>query len=106
MKKLWSNYSYVMILVMLSFAGAILFSAVFPTSTEEYLKITVADGDTLWNLAEEYEEYHRLSHYEFIKWVEQNNEITASRIFSGKELMIPVKDSAVKIDVISNFASN
>jgi hypothetical protein len=38
--------------------------------------------------------------------VEQNNGITASRIFSGEELIIPVKDSAVEINEISNFASN
>ncbi len=106
MKKLWGKYSYVMILVVLSFAGTILFSIVFPTSTDEFLKITVSDGDTLWNLSEEYAEYHGLSRTEFIEWVEQYNGITASRIFSGEELIIPVKDSAVEIYEISNFASN
>ncbi|MBB6444171.1 cell division suppressor protein YneA [Bacillus benzoevorans] len=106
MKKLWSRYSYVMILVGLSLAGIIIFSFVFPTSTEDYLKITVSDGDTLWNLSEEYAGYHRLSNPDFIAWVEQYNGISGERIYAGQEIMIPVKDSAVEIDEISNLASN
>jgi LysM repeat protein len=106
MKKLWSKYSYVMILVGLSLAGTIIFSLVFPASTEEYLKITISDGDTLWNLSEEYADYHHLSRADFIEWVEQYNGISGERIYAGQELMIPVKDSVMEIDEISNFASN
>ena len=106
MKKLWSKYSYAMILVGLSIAGAFILSIVFPASMDEYVKITVSEGDTLWNISEEYAEYHHLSKREFVIWVEQYNEITASRIFIGDELIIPVKDSAVEINDISNLASN
>lgn len=70
------------------------------------MKITVSDGDTLWNLSEEYADLHRLSRNEFINWVEHYNGVSAERIYVGQELMIPVKDSAVEIEEISNLASN
>lgn len=106
MKTLWNKYSYVMILIVISFAGAILLSTVFPVSTEDFLTITVSEGDTLWGLAEEYDDYHRLSKHDFIKWVEQYNGVTTSTIYEGEQLIIPVKNSALQQNEFSNLASN
>lgn len=95
-----------MILVVLSFVGTFIFLIGYPSSADEYVKITVSEGDTLWNISDEYSEYHHLSKDKFIKWVERYNGISGERIHSGDQLLIPVRNSAFEINEINNLASN
>lgn len=97
MKKLWNHYSYAIILVVLSFSTAlILIFQLGKADPINYVQITVNEGDTLWQIAEEFSDKHKLSANEFITWVEQNNGISGGRIFPGDELVIPVlKDRGI-----------
>jgi hypothetical protein len=106
MKKLWRKNSYAIILVVLSFVGALLFSNYLPSSGDDYKKVTVSKGETLWELSEQYADQHNLSTMEFIEWVEDYNGISGDYIFAGDELVIPIKDSPIQLDEISNLASN
>ncbi|MEH7126463.1 LysM peptidoglycan-binding domain-containing protein [Bacillus sp. JJ1532] len=91
MKKLWNQYSYAIILFVLSFFTAfILINQLGESENIKYIKITVNDGDTLWQIAEEFSMDHELTAIEFISWVERNNGISGERIFPGDELVIPV----------------
>lgn len=90
MKKIWRNYSYGILL----FAVSILFSLVAKVhlnhTDEDYLTITIKDGQSLWQIAEVFADEHHLSENEFVSWVEQENGIDGEKIFPGDELVIPV----------------
>lgn len=91
MKKLWDLYSYSIILLVLSLLTAlIIFFRTGVSSNEEFMTITVSEGDTLWEIAEVLSAQHSLTSKEFVKWVEKNNAIYGDRIFPGDELVIPV----------------
>lgn len=91
MKKLWNLYSYAIILFALGLLTAIILIFRFGIEeNEEFMKITVNEGDSLWRIAEDYSTEHSLSTKDFVKWVETNNAIPGGRIFPGDELVIPV----------------
>ncbi|WP_313804477.1 LysM peptidoglycan-binding domain-containing protein [Cytobacillus sp.] len=91
MKKLWNQYSYAIILVVLSLLTSFIFMVHNGVSGEDgLLKITVNEGDSLWQLAEEFSDEHMLSSKEFVQWVERNNGITGDRIYPGDELILPI----------------
>ncbi len=105
MKKLWSSYSYAIILFVLSLAAS--FILVVQTETPEsdnFVTVTVSEGDSLWAIAKDFSEEHSMSADEFISWVEQNNGIAGGRIFPGDEIVIPVK--AVESEPFTELASS
>jgi cell division protein YceG involved in septum cleavage len=62
-----------------------------------YVEIKIESGDTLWAIAQQYEQQHSYSTEGFIDWVEENNSVLANRIFPGQTLVIPVeKDAEMK----------
>ncbi|MGN7175030.1 cell division suppressor protein YneA [Paenibacillus sp. FSL R5-0490] len=92
LNKLWKSYSYAIILFVLSLAASFILLVLIETpDTEKFVKVTVAEGDSLWKIAENFSSEHSLSTDQFINWVEQNNGIAAGRIFPGDEIVIPVK---------------
>ena len=94
MKKLWDLYSYsIILLVVILLTSLIVFLRTGVSSNEEFMTITVREGDTLWEIAEELSPQVSLTSKEFVKWVEKNNAIYADRIFPGDELVIPVTHS-------------
>jgi LysM repeat protein len=58
---------------------------------EEYTKIVVSKGDTLWKITKEYGEPHKANSNEFIKWVVNENKLLHTEIKVGQELVIPIK---------------
>jgi hypothetical protein len=92
MKKLWNQYSYAIILIVLSFGAALLLSGYDKIFGEEdYMKVTVNEGDTLWGLSEQFSEGHKLSAEEFVMWVAEENGIAGNAIKPGEQITIPVK---------------
>lgn len=54
----------------------------------------VSDGDSLWEMANEYAVQHELSSQQFVHWVKKHNEIDGDQIFPGDELVIPVSNES------------
>lgn len=97
MKKLWSKYSYAILLIGLSFALTFVFAERTQSSiNENYLSITVEEGDSLWQLSKSYSSEHQLSPEEFINWVKKNNQID-EELFAGESIIIPVKKNEIYI---------
>lgn len=91
MKKLWNRYSYAIILLVLSlFTTFILVCQLDRLDDDALMKITINEGDSLWQIAEEFSEEHKLTSKEFVKWVESKNGISGDRIYPGDELVIPI----------------
>jgi hypothetical protein len=100
LKKMWNQYSYAIILVVLSCITAFVLTFIYDGSNkEEFKKVTVSDGDSLWEMADEYAVQHELSPQEFVKWVKRHNEIDGDRIFPGDELVIPVLNDLSGIEL-------
>ncbi|CAK6472968.1 cell division suppressor protein YneA [Peribacillus castrilensis] len=101
MKKLYKNYIYTILLAGSVFIFSILFSCTLNNDQKkDFLSIEVSEGDTLWGIAEEYEETN-LTKKEFIGWIEENNGVSADSIKPGQVIVIPVKGE----ELVQNLAS-
>lgn len=106
MKKLWRNYSYSIILVVLSVVASIIIKTnLTPTDADQYMTITIKDGESLWEISKKYEEQHGLSKEEFFKWVEKHNGVSRDYIVAGKDLVVPIKSEPIAIDEVQELAS-
>ena len=76
-----------------------------PTDTNQYMTITIKDGESLWEISQKYEEQHGLSKEEFFKWVEKHNGISRDYIVAGKDLLLPIEHKPIAIDEVQEFAS-
>ncbi|MGP7817810.1 cell division suppressor protein YneA [Niallia sp. 01092] len=100
MKKLWTKYSYSIILVICSFVTC--FVVVLSTGhydKDQYISITVEKGDSVWQLSKQYEGKYQMSKNEFIKWVEKQNNLSANHLAAGEKIKIPVRmeDENIKL---------
>jgi len=105
LKKLWKNYSYAIILVILTLVTSIIIKINIP-SDDQYMTITVMKGETLWEIAQKYEDQHGLSKVQFIKWVEKHNGVTGDHIVAGNDLVLPIVNEPLKMDEVRELASN
>lgn len=85
------NYSFMLTLAIMMMGAAFYF--VFSGSKEvDYQEIKVANGDSLWSIAKEYKALHNMDDIEFIKWVQDENNLITTKILPGEQLTIPVPD--------------
>ena len=89
MRKLWQEYSFILILFAISCSSVLVLGSTLNES-EDYIKVTVQDGESVWKLAEKFADNHTLSPAEFVAWVEKENGITGEVIHPGDQLVIPV----------------
>ncbi len=59
------------------------------TTNQEYLEITVAPGDTLWEIASQYN-YYDEDIRQVLYNIKKTNQMTSSTIYPGEVLIIPV----------------
>jgi cell division protein YceG involved in septum cleavage len=69
---------------------------------EEYVTVTINNGDTLWGINESSKEFHQYSFVEFIEWVEEVNNINTDQLKPGDEIIVPIKNTNKQI---TTFAS-
>ncbi|MDR7236425.1 cell division suppressor protein YneA [Neobacillus drentensis] len=95
MKKLWNKYSYAITLIILSCSLSFILSIQHHSNDQiEYLKVTIAEGDSLWEISDQFSNQHSLSNKEFVAWIKKHNEIDEDKIFPGEEIIIPVSKEA------------
>ncbi|MFJ5713179.1 LysM peptidoglycan-binding domain-containing protein [Neobacillus sp. NPDC093127] len=91
MRKILNQYSYAITLIILSCSFAIVLSIQNHTNDKEnYLKVKISEGDSLWEISKQYSGQHTLTNEEFVSWVKRHNENVDNHIFPGKEIIIPV----------------
>lgn len=103
LKKLWQQYSFVFILFTIGFASVLILASTLNKS-EDYIKVTVQDGESLWKIADKFSESHSMSVAEFVNWVEKENGISGEAIYPGDQLVIPVKLASDSPNEITAFA--
>lgn len=95
MKKIWSTHSYTILLLAVSCLAALVLSLKTDIKEDNYLKITVESGDTLWEIANVYAPDSNLSKKQFIEWVNKQNAIEDNLLHPGDELIIPIKNITI-----------
>ncbi|MBT2730308.1 LysM peptidoglycan-binding domain-containing protein [Bacillus sp. ISL-75] len=91
MKKLWNKYSYAITLIILSCSLSIILSFQHHSNAQEnFLKVTITEGDSLWKISNQFSGQHSLSNKEFVAWIKKHNELDDDQIFPGEEIIIPV----------------
>ena len=104
MKKLWNQCSYAITLIILSCLFAFIISFQHHTNEQDqFVKVTISEGDTLWGISNQYAEQHSFSNEEFVSWVKKHNENISDHIFPGEEIIIPVNrtDSSLTTELAS-----
>lgn len=101
LKKLWVNFSYVIILLVLSFICMYITIdtlAVDSNNNQDgFVKIVADDNENLWQMAEQYKHLHQMSTEEFVAWVKEENRLKSFRLENGVELVLPIKKEQIDI---------
>ncbi len=93
MKQVWSSYSYVIMFTLGLFLLILLMTVTnFEKNDNQYMKVKVESGDSLWAMAEQYEEAN-MSTTEFIKWVREANNLETTHIKEGQTIVLPIEKS-------------
>ncbi|MHA7767814.1 cell division suppressor protein YneA [Bacillus atrophaeus] len=57
----------------------------------QYVKIEVQSGDTLWSLTDQVSDTKKINKKDFIEWVTEENNLQTSDIQAGDVLTLPLK---------------
>jgi LysM repeat protein len=91
MLQLWKNYSYAIILVILSFILGLIMIFQLEDHSKSYQQIIVSKGQSLWEIADMYKKENEMTQTDFIKWVQDKNQLRTTNIRQGQTIVIPVK---------------
>jgi LysM repeat protein len=107
MKKLWSQYSYAIILVILSCSFALVLSLQnSPHAQDKYLKVTISQGDSLWKISQQYSDQLSMSNEEFVNWVKKHNSNVGDLIYPGDVITIPVSKESPAATQLASGVGN
>jgi hypothetical protein len=96
MKLIYKKYFNTIVLAGVVFLLSVMFSfSVEDTSQTPFKSVLINEGDTLWGIANQYEN-HSLSKVEFIAWIEEYNGVRADKVQPGQTIVIPVKRDHVQ----------
>ncbi|MGD7043783.1 cell division suppressor protein YneA [Jeotgalibacillus proteolyticus] len=92
MSKLIEKYSFVILFIVITFIfGLYLTFSAADDQGSSLVEIKVQQGDTLWELSQEYGKSLSLSEKEFIEWVTSENKLSSHTIKEGDTLVLPVQ---------------
>lgn len=100
MKKLWVTHSYTILLILVSCISTLFLSLQSGIKEEEYLKVIVKSGDTVWEYAEQYSKDSQMSKKQFVKWVLVQNELSEKHLYPGEELILPIKSTSNEANTV------
>ncbi|MBC1473170.1 cell division suppressor protein YneA [Listeria grandensis] len=99
LKTIWDRYYIAIIFIITCFVlGAVLLIVTVNQAESDYNEVSVASGDSIWGLADEYAGKYKMSKQEFVAWVEKENQIIDGKLTAGEMVTIPVKRMNSDID--------
>lgn len=99
LKSIWDRYYIAIIFIITCFVlGLVLMVVTVNQATSEYNEVSVASGDSIWSLADEYAGNYKMSKQEFVAWVEKENQIINGKLTAGETITIPVKKGNADVD--------
>lgn len=101
MKLIYEKYFNTILLASVVLILSIFFSlSLEKDSANEYKSVRINEGDTLWSIANQYEDYS-FTKVEFINWIEKHNGVHADSLQPGQTIIIPIKR-----ELVQNYASS
>ncbi|WP_175638940.1 cell division suppressor protein YneA [Metabacillus schmidteae] len=64
-------------------------------SLENYHQVEIKKGDSLWTIADQFQDKHNISKQDFVKWVQEKNEIHSSTLTPGEIVFVPIHKEEV-----------
>ncbi|RFU70312.1 LysM peptidoglycan-binding domain-containing protein [Peribacillus saganii] len=103
MRKLCRSHSNTLVLICLSLLFSFFLTIDFSKEDKEHFQmVKVSPGDTLWDIAGQYETAS-LTRDEIIKWIEKHNQVEGGLIRQGQELRVPVINDNQTGDLAGDF---
>ncbi|KKB38871.1 cell division suppressor protein YneA [Bacillus thermotolerans] len=91
------NY-YVLLLAIVTIAAGFMLISGFSTPDYSYEEVIVQKGDSLWSIADRYVAENGMNKEEFIKWIQEENQLRTVKIIEGDRLLIPISESKAYLD--------
>ncbi|WP_163653494.1 cell division suppressor protein YneA [Listeria sp. PSOL-1] len=94
LKTMWNKYYATIIFTVGCLAmGLVVLLLNISNNGTDYTKIAVANGESVWQIAENYAEQTNMDKVAFVKWVEQENNLIDGQVREGEDLVIPVRSN-------------
>jgi cell division protein YceG involved in septum cleavage len=90
LKKESCFYILSFIIVVIAITGALTFTG-NQSKLEDYHQVEIKEGDSLWSIAEKFQDNTQISKQEFVKWVQDKNDIHSTIIKPGDLVFVPVE---------------
>ena len=90
MKKESLSYILAFFVVLLAITAGITYTNK-TDSLENYHQVEIKEGDSLWSIADQFQEKHSISKQEFVKWVQEKNHIHSTTIAPGDIVFVPIQ---------------
>lgn len=92
LKMVWNKFYMSIIFIMICMVfGIILLFMYAGMGAENYDKVSIKEGDSLWELADKYADDASMSKAKFVSWVEDKNKLQEDELKAGEKVVIPVK---------------
>ncbi|WP_100331011.1 cell division suppressor protein YneA [Bacillus xiapuensis] len=93
MHALLKEYSFVLLFTAVAFIAGVVLILSLSAEKGPFQEIVVQEGDSLWSIADQYEQTNGMNKEEFIMWVQKENQLLSARIQPGDVLVIPVNSA-------------
>lgn len=64
-------------------------------SLENYHQVEIKEGDSLWTIADQFQESKNISKQEFVKWVQEKNNLYSTTIKPGDIVFVPIQKEEI-----------
>ncbi|MBC2243821.1 cell division suppressor protein YneA [Listeria booriae] len=98
-KSIWDRYYIAIIFIITCFVlGIVLLIVTVNQADTEYNEVSIASGDSIWSLADDYAGKYKMSKQDFVAWVEKENQLIDGKLMAGDKIVIPVKQTNLEQD--------
>lgn len=98
-KSIWDRYYIAIIFIITCFVlGIVLLIVTVNQADTEYNEVSIASGDSIWSLADDYAGKYKMSKQDFVAWVEKENQLIDGKLTAGDKIVIPVKQTNLEQD--------
>ncbi|APH05143.1 cell division suppressor protein YneA [Bacillus weihaiensis] len=90
MKKESIAYIFTFFLVLLAITFVVSYTDK-AESLDNFQQVTIENGDSLWEIAERFQDKSNISRQDFVKWVQDNNNLHSTLVKPGDIVFVPIE---------------